>query len=194
MWFSVLFFFFLHSKNHAVRAGLWVLLVAAVTLPSQLNYPHHPMYCIVNIKQFMDFPDLNFMLAWVFGFWMWRLTRAGASCSNCLHTALLQCAWPRREPQWPDRGIVSVWHSVVLWDFGLRYESRVGVAGSRIWSPCLAAGAGCLGPGGLRNTSEMDMEHFDNPCLSVAVAKCWFLGLVVRERTYVCSVFTATLT
>ena len=26
---------------------------------------------------------------------------------------------------------------VLLLDFGLRYESRVGVAGSRIWSPCL---------------------------------------------------------
>ena len=34
----------------AVRAGLWVLLVAAVTLPSQLPYPHHSVYCVVNIK------------------------------------------------------------------------------------------------------------------------------------------------
>ena len=28
------------------RAGLWVLLVAAVTLPSQFLYPHHRL-CIV---------------------------------------------------------------------------------------------------------------------------------------------------
>ena len=33
--------FFLPCSNHAVRAGLWVLLVVAVTLPSQLPYPHH---------------------------------------------------------------------------------------------------------------------------------------------------------
>ena len=47
-WLSVLFFFPLPLKPH-VRAGLWVLLVAAVTLPSQLPYPHHSVYCVVNI-------------------------------------------------------------------------------------------------------------------------------------------------
>ena len=36
-------------------AGLWVLLVAVVTLPSQLPYPHHFVYCIVDMKLFMEF-------------------------------------------------------------------------------------------------------------------------------------------
>ena len=45
-WLSVLFFFFLPRLNHAVRTGLLVLLVAAVTLPSQLPYPHHHL-CII---------------------------------------------------------------------------------------------------------------------------------------------------
>ena len=31
------------------------MLVAVVTFPSQLPYPHHSVYCIVNIKLFMEF-------------------------------------------------------------------------------------------------------------------------------------------
>ena len=49
-WLNILFFFFFPRQNNAVRVGLWVLLVAAVTLSSQLPYPHHSVYCIVNIK------------------------------------------------------------------------------------------------------------------------------------------------
>ena len=38
-WLSALFFFTsLGGENHTVRAGLWVLLVVAVILPSQLPY------------------------------------------------------------------------------------------------------------------------------------------------------------
>ena len=37
----------------------------------------------------------------------------------------------------------------------------------------------CLGPVGWRHTNEMVTEHFANQNLSVVVAKCWFLGLVV---------------
>ena len=35
---------------------------------------------------------------------------------------------------------------------------------------------------------------FRQPSLSVVIAKCWLLGFVVRDRTNMCSVFTATLT
>ena len=52
------------------------------------------------------------------------------------------------------------------------------------------AGEGCLGPERWRHTYEMDMEHFANPSLSVVVAKYCFLGFVVWDRTYMCSVFT----
>ena len=41
------------------------------------------------------------------------------------------------------------------------------------------AGEGYLRPERWRHTYEMDMEHIDNPSLSVVVAKCWFLGYVV---------------
>ena len=52
------------------------------------------------------------------------------------------------------------------------------------WFPDLVAlsccaGEGCLGPEGWLHTYEMDKEHFANPSLSVAVAKCCFLGFVV---------------
>ena len=38
-------------------------------------------------------------------------------------------------------------------------------------------------PGLWQHTYEMDIEHFTNPSLSVVVAKCWFLGFVVFDRT-----------
>ena len=38
-----------------VKAGLWVLLLAAVTLESKLPDHHHFVYCILNIKLFMEF-------------------------------------------------------------------------------------------------------------------------------------------
>ena len=57
----------------------------------------------------------------------------------------------------------------------------------------LYRGARYLGPEGWRHTYEMDMEHFANPSLYVVVAKCCFLMFVLRGRTYMWSVFTATL-
>ena len=51
------------------------------------------------------------------------------------------------------------------------------------------AGAGYLGPKRWQHTYEMDMEHFANPSLKVVVAKCWFLGFVVLDRTYVFSLY-----
>ena len=59
--------------------------------------------------------------------------------------------------------------------------------------PC-CVGARCLGPMGWLHTFEMVMEHFANPNLSVVILKCWLLGLVVRDRTFMCTVFIATLT
>ena len=41
------------------------------------------------------------------------------------------------------------------------------------------AGAGCLGLEVWLHTYEMVTEHFISPNLSVVVAKCWILGLVV---------------
>ena len=43
-------------------------------------------------------------------------------------------------------------------------------------------------------TLEMDMGHFANPNLSVAVVRCWYSWRVVPDRTSTCSVCIATLT
>ena len=59
----------------------------------------------------------------------------------------------------------------------MRHVSELLVPG--FGRPVLCAGEGCLGPEGWRHTYMMDMERFANPSLSVAVAKCWFLGFVV---------------
>ena len=47
---------------------------------------------------------------------------------------------------------------------------------------------------GWLHTFEMVMEHFANLRKSVVVAKCCFLGFVVCDRTFMCTVFIATLT
>ena len=49
-------------------------------------------------------------------------------------------------------------------------------------------------PEGYLHMCEMDMEHFTNNTLCVLVTKCWFLGFVVRDWTFMCLFFTAILT
>ena len=90
-------------------------------------------------------------------------------------------SWPGTLVARPWR--VSVWYIVVLWDFGVRNATLVGIAGSRFWSPCLVPGAGCLVPEGWQHTYEKDTEHFANPNLRMVVVKFCLLGLVVWYRT-----------
>ena len=54
------------------------------------------------------------------------------------YSIVMSGAWPGTL-EWPDHGFVSVWYTVVLWDFALRYASRVEGAGSRFRSPCLVS-------------------------------------------------------
>ena len=74
----------------------------------------------------------------------------------------------------------------------MRHVSEVLVPGFGRLSCCV--GARCLGPVGWLHTFTMVTENFANPNLSVVVAKCWFLVFVVRDRTFMCTVFIATLT
>ena len=41
---------------------------------------------------------------------------------------------------------------------------------------------------------EMDMEHFANQNLSVVVVKCWLLGFVVLDSTFMCQQFNVFTT
>ena len=102
------------------------------------------------------------------------------------HSHCLQTTWPWR------RLSMTYCCAQRLW-------SLIYVTCRSCWFPDLVslsccAGEGCLGPEGWRHTYVMDMKHFANPSLSAAVAKCWFLGFVVWDRTFMCTVFTATLT
>ena len=74
----------------------------------------------------------------------------------------------------------------------MRHVSELLVSG--FGRPVLLCRARCLRPEGWLHSYEMVMEHFANPNLSVVVAKCWFLGCEVYDRTVMCSVFTTTLT
>ena len=56
------------------------------------------------------------------------------------------------------------------------------------------AGMECRGPVGWLHMFEMDMGHFANLNLGVAVVRCWYSGRVVLDRTSTCSVCIATLT
>ena len=52
----------------------------------------------------------------------------------------------------------------------------------------------CRGPVGWLHMCGIDMGHFANLNLSVAVVRCWYSGYVVLDRTSTCSVCVATLT
>ena len=74
----------------------------------------------------------------------------------------------------------------------LRLWSQMRVKYRSCWFPdsvdlSCCADARCLGPEGWLHSYEMVTEHFANPnlSLSVVVAKCWFLGFVVCDRTVV---------
>ena len=153
--------------------------------------PSSFVYCIVNTRQFLDFLYLFFFtLAWGFGFRTWRRSLAhgvlfllpakysGVMCGFWLGTLVT------------DRGVVSVSHTVVLWDFGLRYVSRVTLWFAVLFALTSCAGAGCLWPEVYRHTHEMDTYHYANSNLRVIFLKWCFWGFVVWDRTSKCSVFT----
>ena len=124
MWLSQ--HFLIPCQNHAVKAGLWVLLVAAVTLPFFSNE---------------------------------RGTAGNLS----------------------DLTVASSQYDIL---FSSQPFSQICFMCRCCWIPISVALSCCvratyLGPVGWRHMYEMVMEHFDNPNLSVVVAKCWFLGFVV---------------
>ena len=72
----------------------------------------------------------------------------------------------------------------------IRHVSELLVPG--FGSNIMLSRARCLAPEGWLHTYEMVTEHFANQNLSVVVAKCWFSEFVVWDRTFKCSVLTAT--
>ena len=74
----------------------------------------------------------------------------------------------------------------------MRHVSKLLVPG--FGRPVLLCRGRCFGNEGWLLTCEKVTENLANPNLSVVVGKCWLLVVVVRDRTFMCSVFTATMT
>ena len=148
-------------------------------MPSQLPYPHHFVYCIENIKYlwilhliFYACPSLRFLDVET------NVDQRSPVSAVCR----LLCSNVRGlAGNLIDLTVGSSRYDILLCsETGLRHASRVGVTGSRIWSPCFVVPRQvALGPGGWWHTYEMDIYHFANPNLSVVVAKCWSLWFVV---------------
>ena len=113
------------------------------------------------------------MLAWNFGFQMWRLTREPMSSSwGCPVPDLLLCS----ETLISDRRHIS---EFLVPGFGRP------VLFCRDGMPRALGTAAYVrdGNGGFRNQNS-----------GVAVVRCWYSGCVVLDRTSTCSVCIATLT
>ena len=101
---------------------------------------------------------------------------------------------------WPGTLVTLPWLRLsMIYCCTLRLWSQICVTCRRCWFMVYVAlsccvGSRCIGPVGWLHTFEMVTEHYANPNLSVVVAKCWFLGFVVRARTFMCTAFIATLT
>ena len=129
------------------------------------------------------------------GYGMWRQTLARVVLYRVSeeYSVVLCWAWPRTFVTWP-------WLRLsMIYSCALRLWSHTCAPCRRCWFPVSAAlsccvGPRCLGPVGWLHMFEMVTEHFVNPNLSVVVAKCWFLWFVVWDRTFMCTLFIATLT
>ena len=75
-------------------------------------------------------------------------------------------------------GFVSVWFTVTLWDFGLRYVSGVVGTGSRIWSPWFPYPWDGYGA-------------FRQPKYECGSCEMLVLGFVAWDSTFMCSIFTS---
>ena len=135
------------------------------------------------------------MLAWNFGFLMWKLTKGprrpvpGACRILCNNVRGL------------SRNLSDV--TVTSFQYDLLLCSETLVSDRRHISELLVPGFGrpvllcrmeCRGPVGWLLMCEMDMGHFGNPNLSVAVVRRCYSGCVVLDRTFTCSACIATLT
>ena len=140
----------------------------------QLHYPIIFFFWIVKhshallvwfIKSYML--DLS-NLSWCFGFWMWR------ACSVLFLLSVVMCgACPVTVRL--GRCFVSIWYTKLC--------SETLVTNMHHVSEFI--------PGFC--TYDMDTEHFANLNLSLAVVKFCFCGFMVWVKTFMFSVFTATL-
>ena len=106
-------------------------------------------------------------------------------CKHAKYSVVMCGACPGTLVTWP------LFRLSTIYCCALRLWAQICVMCRRCWflvsvalSCCV--GVRCLWPVGWLHTFEMVTEHFANPNLSVVVAKCWFLGFVVWDRTFIC--------
>ena len=130
------------------------------------------------------------MLAWGFGFWMWRQTLAPVpAVYRILYSNVSGLAG-----NLSDLTVASSQYDVLFCSETLVsytcHVSELLVPRSVALSCCV--GARCLRPVGWRHKYEMVTEHFANPNFGVVVSKCKFLGFAVWDRTFMCSLYHNT--
>ena len=126
--------------------------------------------------QFMRLIHLIFLylLAWSFGFWMWRLTLArGVLFLMSARCSVVMCG------AWPCLCLCMIYSKTPRLVSDMRLVSELLV--TLFYRPVL-----CRGKAPVR-------KQFAKPNMSVVV-KLWFLEYMVLDGTFMCSVFTATLT
>ena len=138
--FSNYYFFVGGGSNIAIATALPPSLVhCSIAIKHQIVYGFSPIYF--------------FMLAWGFGFWMWRLTLASRVLFllSAEYSAVMCGAWPGTLVTWPYL-LLSMKYCCAL-----RLSSQICVTCRRYWFPdsvtlSCCAGARCLGPEGWLDT------------------------------------------
>ena len=144
--------------------------------------PSSFVYCIVNIKYFIDFLYLIFYGCLRFRFL--DVERNPDPRRPVPDVCRILCSNVRGlAGNLSDLTVAS--SQYMIYCCAPRLWSQICVTCRRCWFPVSVAlsrcvGARCLRPVGWLHTFEMVTEHFANPNLSVVVAKCCFLGLVLR--------------
>ena len=130
------------------------------------------MYCIVNIKYFMEFSHLIVYACLRLRF---QDVETNPGSRRPIST-VCRLLWSNVRGLAGNLSELTVASSQYDICCALRFWSMICVTCRSCWFPGLVAlsccaGAESLGPKGWRHRYEMDIEHFANPSLSVVVAK-----------------------
>ena len=148
------------------------------------------VYCIVNIKELMNFLYLIFCACLRLRFLDVQTNPGLRRPVPAVCRILCSNVWGMAK-NLSDLTVALSRYDILLCSETLVSDMRhvSGVLVPGFCGPVMSCRARCLGPVGWLHTFAMVTEHFANPNLSVVVAKCCFLGFVVWDRTFVCSLY-----
>ena len=131
------------------------------------------------------------MVAWGFGFWMWRQTLAsGVLYLLSAEYSVVMCG------NWPGTLVTWQWLRLsMIYCCALRLWSQICITYRRCWSPVSVAlsccvGARCLGTVGWLHTLEIVTEHFLQPKFECGCCEMLVFKVCgVRQNLYVYSLY-----